>query len=289
VYYSIVETCTHWFIVYGFFHPQDWTDTIEQEHENDMEGLLAIVRKDGSDYGILEGMVTVFHNDFYSFTPENSPLTEGKQDIDGEISWQPVVLVPHPMTSQEAEGHGLKAWPYAGNFQGNHDEDGVIYFPSEANSEVPHSGSDDFVPYQLIDLFASDGFWERQLAEASLARSHALTFAMWGTLKGDPEGDGAPGSCGAGPSLCKSDAAHLPWAWDDHNDGTIQPGEMALDPANLVAHYFDGLGEFSSEYIRNPYLESLQERGFDSDNLPRGWPKGLDLDGLFEKVGEGCD
>ena len=26
VYFSVVETCTHWFVVYGFFHPRDWTD-----------------------------------------------------------------------------------------------------------------------------------------------------------------------------------------------------------------------------------------------------------------------
>ena len=26
VYYSIVETGTHWFIVYAFFHPRDWKD-----------------------------------------------------------------------------------------------------------------------------------------------------------------------------------------------------------------------------------------------------------------------
>ena len=283
VYYSVVESCTHWFIVYGFFHPQDWTDTIEQEHENDMEGLLAIVRKDGSDYGELEGMVTVFHNDFFSFTPDGSPFTEGEQDVDGEISWQPVVFVPHPKTSQEEEGHGLKAWPFAGNFRGNPGEDGVIYFPSEQDAEIPNSGNDDYVPYRLLDFFAPDGLWGRQLQEARTKYADALTFATWGTLKGD-----TGGGCGAGPSLCKPDAAHLPWAWDDHNDGVIQPGEMALDPANLVLHYFDGLGDFSTAYVRNPYLEGLREAGFGADNLPRGWPEGVNLEGLYGKLGRGA-
>ena len=50
-YYSVVETCTHWFIAYGFFHPRDWTDSnFDQEHGNDMEGLLNIIRKDGTAY-----------------------------------------------------------------------------------------------------------------------------------------------------------------------------------------------------------------------------------------------
>jgi hypothetical protein len=56
-------------------HPRDWTDrSRDQEHENDLEGLLTIVRKDGSRLGRLEGMVMVYHNDFYSYTPSGSPL-----------------------------------------------------------------------------------------------------------------------------------------------------------------------------------------------------------------------
>src|SRR5690349_24331681 len=47
-YYSVVETSTHWFLVYSFYHPRDWedfADPFEQfTHENDMEGLLATVR-----------------------------------------------------------------------------------------------------------------------------------------------------------------------------------------------------------------------------------------------------
>ena len=35
-YYSVVESCTHWFVVYGFYHPRDWVDgSTGQDHEND--------------------------------------------------------------------------------------------------------------------------------------------------------------------------------------------------------------------------------------------------------------
>jgi hypothetical protein len=65
-YYSVVESCTHYFISYSFFHPRDWSDTIfDQEHENDLEGALLAVRKDGSTFGRLEGMITVFHTNFF--------------------------------------------------------------------------------------------------------------------------------------------------------------------------------------------------------------------------------
>ncbi|WP_232533686.1 hypothetical protein [Plantactinospora sp. KBS50] len=40
VYYSVVETSTHWYLTYLFFHPRDWVDHpfFETEHENDAEG-----------------------------------------------------------------------------------------------------------------------------------------------------------------------------------------------------------------------------------------------------------
>src|SRR5215510_13614045 len=44
VYYSVVETSTHWHLVYGFYHPRDWEDFPDPfglfTHENDMEGVL---------------------------------------------------------------------------------------------------------------------------------------------------------------------------------------------------------------------------------------------------------
>ena len=48
---------------------------------------------------------------------------------------------------------------------------------------------------------------------------------------------------------------------------------MALDPAHLVAHYFSGLGTFSTKYVRNRYITDLKNRGYRHGNVPRGWSK----------------
>jgi Ca2+-binding RTX toxin-like protein len=55
VYYWVVETANDWYIGYALFHPRDWSDgTCLQAagnancHENDMEGVLLTVQKDGS-------------------------------------------------------------------------------------------------------------------------------------------------------------------------------------------------------------------------------------------------
>src|SRR5437867_4297113 len=142
-YYSVVETCTHWFISYGFFHPRDWADSaLDQEHENDMEGLLTIVRKDGTPYGRLEGMITVYHLDFFSYTPPSSPLRNGHENIDGTLRLQQYDGAWRPLTVQQAKGHGLKAFPYTSDFHGNPNEDGIIYFPSRTTAGAPTSGND---------------------------------------------------------------------------------------------------------------------------------------------------
>ncbi|WP_157597700.1 MULTISPECIES: hypothetical protein [unclassified Rhizobacter] len=74
------ESCTHWFISYSFYHPRDWSDTaFDQEHENDLEGAIISVRKDGTPFGTMEGMITVFHTDFFAFTPAGSPYRNGHE------------------------------------------------------------------------------------------------------------------------------------------------------------------------------------------------------------------
>ncbi|MFB5677775.1 hypothetical protein ACE3NQ_23465 [Paenibacillus terreus] len=105
-YYSIAETPTHWFIMYAFYHPRDWTDFPFfglDEHENDLEGELSVVRKDGSEYGKLEAMVTVFHSDFFSFKPGDSSYANGQETIDGTVRFQNDDGVERPVTFQEAK------------------------------------------------------------------------------------------------------------------------------------------------------------------------------------------
>jgi hypothetical protein len=269
-YYSVVETCTHWFIAYGFFHPRDWTDSsFDQEHENDMEGELTIVRKDGTPYGRLEGMVTVFHNDFYSFVPSGSQLQNGHENIDGTLTFRQHDGAWHPLTVQQAKGHGLKAFPFTSDFHGNSNEDGVIYFPNRIIGGIPGSGNDRQVPYMLLDFFASNGLWQRQLGEAPLSRDQSQTFARWGAFKGDKGG-----GCGNGVTVeCSTDSPHPPWGWDDQDDGPSYVGEMALDPAHLTAHYFGNVGNFSLKYVRNRYIADLKAHGYRHGNVPRGWSK----------------
>lgn len=244
-YYSVVSTDTHWYVVYAFYHPRDWCGYVlcrlAAHHENDLEGLLAIVRRPErfapDDFGALQGVVTVFHLDFFAYTPQGgpacpglpaSPLGHGRESVDGALTCREHGGVQRFVTAQEARGHGLKAWPHV-RIKGG---DGVVYLPSATESGVPRHVRGDTVPYRLVSLFAPGGVWDR--------RGDRRTYAGRGKLAGR-EG--------------RNHRAQLPWDWNDWNDGLgVRAGEMAMDPARLARAYFSGT-EFSGRYIHHPYRE----------------------------------
>ncbi|MCW7538027.1 hypothetical protein OOT46_09225 [Aquabacterium sp. A7-Y] len=283
-YYSVVESCSHYFITYAFYHPRDWSDTLfDQEHENDLEGAILSVRKDGSAFGRLEGMITVFHTHFFSYTPPGSPYTNGHENIDGTLSFEMHDGISRVKTVQEAKGHGLKAWPYTSNFDGGPDQDGVVYYPTRGAGTYPLSGNDRHVAYRLVDITEPHGLWAAALSDAVQPGAHAHTFSSWGCFKGD-----ASGGCGSGAKSCSTNAANAPWGWDDGDDGPSYRGEFALDPAHLFSHYFGGVGPFSQQYVQHPFLAGLRNAGFYSGHVPAGFPSALDLNSLYGKVVGSC-
>ena len=244
-YYSVVETATHWFLVYAFFHPRDWVDnSYSGSHENDLEGLLVIVERPNaahqSAFGELLGIVTVFHNHFFSFVPAGSRLQDGEEDIDGVLSFEDHDGALHPMTAQESKGHGLKAWPYVGSEDGDfRGGDGIRYYPSLTTAGVPRNANDRAVPYRLVDIHEPGGLWDR--------RFDPDTFADFGVFVGDDH------NFWSGPNK-----AHAPWKWDDGDDGgayDVPSGALALDPAWVMSVYFSGYGELDRAYTFNPYKD----------------------------------
>ncbi|GAB4085604.1 hypothetical protein GCM10028784_22340 [Myceligenerans cantabricum] len=235
-YWSAVETGTHWFLTYMFFHPRDWTDSFfDTEHENDAEGVLLAVEKDGSQHGTLRAAVTVAHTDFYSYLPDGSTWSGGGETVDGTLPMEtnPHDGAVHPVTAQEAKGHGLKA-------RGGYDivGDGVVYLPA-GTGETPEHADDRDVRYGLIDIFAPGGLWER--------RDDAATFASYGSFAGNTSG-----GCGSGAIGCSTNSANAPWGWDDGDDVPGR-GQLATDPARLMAEYFTIPGDFSRAYVSNGY------------------------------------
>jgi hypothetical protein len=236
-YHAVVETATHWFVTILFFHPRDWASSLlDTEHENDAEGVLLAVRRDGSRFGAVEAAVTVAHSDFYSFLPATGSWSAGDESVDGVLELD--ARTGRPMTTQEARGHAMRAFRPGARF------DGIVYYPSRAPIDPPAAGART-APYALIDIFEPGGLWDRRNSKLIAAR---------GSFFGDRGGE-----CGSGGILCTVNAANAPWGWDDGDDGDVRRGDIAFDPAKLVARYFRMPGRLGRSYTYNPYGEPIHQ------------------------------
>ena len=136
VYYSSVETSTHWFLGYYFFHPTDKS----HDGPNDLEGVILSIRRDGTEFGQLESWFTQSHGDT---PPAVNPAGVGscrwREGQPGSpwfrhVTWgrgQPAVYV-------EPRGHGVKDCA-AGDCGNN---DGVLYMYEGGRVETPQYSPD---------------------------------------------------------------------------------------------------------------------------------------------------
>ena len=126
VYYTVSETNTHWYIYYAVYHPRDWDNEksvqsghAHNQHVNDMEAILYIVKKDGSDQGQLEAVCTMAHNKWLNY-PINTSIKSGSKGheshITGGTPLAPLSSFGHNLTGGpnrhyrfyiESEGHGI--------------------------------------------------------------------------------------------------------------------------------------------------------------------------------------
>ena len=236
VYYSVVETESHWFLFYSLFHPRDYTgDPCEDTggcHENDMESIQVIVVKDGTQYGRLQAVQTLAHRNIYLYAidpsvGQNALKVSGSVDLEGS----------HPIVYVETFGHGIYAHrqilvPYR-----------VVYRVGE-QAEVPEGLKDEDVSYQLVPIY--DTLWAhrdeigpgRAFDEPFDYRGHTLPAA----IDGDDYG---------------ADRASTPWGYDQDTGETLLPGDWFLDPARALAYHARFENELSTTYVYNPYLDDL--------------------------------
>lgn len=251
VYYWVLETQSHWFIGYGFFHPRDWGEagviqcTANQDvtrlgcHENDMEGaLIAVQRSSESAYGDFLTMETISHSGILSFkdyqrSPSSQisghfPLCNNRvcdvEFLDG---------TSHPFVYIEAKSHAVSGAIRSGprweqNFPGG---DGVLYFPTGVG-QVPVSGDDRRGAYELVDIVT---LWELRNDDSIFTTE---TTGTGGKFLGD---DGA------------ANTASPPWRWADPDRPDTGPGVLFLDPALWMNVVHDGAVPWPMKYVARSY------------------------------------
>ena len=258
VYYAAMETSTHVYLIYNFFHARDYSDNCVMGscHENDNEGIVLTVQKDGSDTGRLQVLESLAHNNVYSYT--NDPaIRNGVHDIDGPVAfWQG----SHPMIFLEAGGHGaLAATDRRALFSvqtGEFANTGITYV-YKGVAERPKSGSDREVGYELLPI--RDHWWAK-CRDANWKENTFDEFYEYMPFGNRPRLNNAKISGAFYGRKQASNKARPFWGWFDTRGKkakVVNNGQWGLDPAYSVSRNltFPANEPMSLDYTFNPYLE----------------------------------
>jgi hypothetical protein len=257
VYYEAMETQTHWFLIYNMFHPRDYSDKCVAGscHENDNEGLILTIRKDGTPFGSLQVMETLAHNNVYSHVADSS-VRSGIHNIDGGIE---LYQESHPVAFIESGGHGVYGSTSShsrfrletGKFTGG---TGVTYV-YKGIAERPVHLDDREVGYELLSIY--DHWWLR--SQLSTAREDGAfdAYYVYIPARNRPRTQ-AREIAGSFLGRTESENKAKPfWGWHDNRSrkkNMVGTGQWGLDPAYAVAQNLRIPGPFSLDYIYNPYL-----------------------------------
>jgi hypothetical protein len=283
IYFSVSETQTHFFIHYAVFHPRDykggerkglvlseiiregtkhgkdhdptgWMAEAGVAHENDMEGALIVVAKNGKDLARARTVFveTFHHNDF-------SPYLQGESAPKGFGFFK--TEERRALLYVEPKGHGIEA--YSGDEKQTAKKEFLIY-KYTGKAEDPEKQNDSSVGYDLLPIETT--LWAQARSRKSendptYADAHDYgQFSLNVVQKNGKIGQekikiGAVGSTFVGDSGGLN-MAHPPWAWFDRNRRSDPLGLWFFDPARVIKRDF-GLDEaFSTVYLHLPFWAS---------------------------------
>jgi MYXO-CTERM domain-containing protein len=256
VYFTVIETKTHWFVQYMPYHPLDWKLT--NGHEHDTESILAVVAKEGGGTGKLLAMETRFH--LYWFDYADATVKNGAGGVDGPIHYDSAS--GRPQVYSQMVGHGLcggfsppnRLFPDL-SITCNHgdtphiDQTGVSYSPDlPATMPTIETGKTVKAGYALVELRTSIWPHIKEIGPGK-AFSAAIDFKgeRCATLPACPIAFGGAweGNEGSSPGE--------PWA-QVGGTGVSADGDQFFDPAYTLSKRLTFPAPFSLDYCYNPYV-----------------------------------
>ncbi len=257
IYYQVFETATHWFLLYNGFHARDYSDKclIGSCHENDNEGMVLVVQRDGTEFGKLIVMQTLAHDNIYNFTNERG-IRAGVHSVAGSIEFQD----GRPVAFIEAGGHGMygtTSGQYARyNVAGDSFTLGTgITYVYKGTAERPKHLNDRKVGYDLLPMLSH--WWARAGSDQNQR--------MFDVFQAYTPVGGRPGAALARMGTTfygRKEAANKAkpfWGW--HDTKTLKAKELAvgqwgLDPAYALTRILRLPADMpvSTDYTYNPYL-----------------------------------
>ena len=83
-----------------------------------------------------------------------------------------------------------------------------------------------------------------------------------------------------------SDSANTPWGYNQATGSFLSRGDWFLDPAKALAYHATFSGDFSSEYVHNPYLADLGLMGEWANSRRDSAEPILKREEEYERVGD---
>jgi hypothetical protein len=278
IYYGVSETTTHFFIHYAVFHPRDYKGgsrgTLLSEllsegakrggarldptgmaedaafaHENDMEGCLVVVAKNGADpaRASVSYVETLAHNRFLKYVPDGSSVT----------GYEPVALEDQrPLLYIEPKGHGIKS--YETNKKASDRRDILVYkFTGKAGD--PDNQSEQTIGYELLPIFET--LWPRARSGVNETYGASYDYTSMSVSVAQKTGPavsrqinlGVLGAAFSGRVGAKN-MARPPWGWFDRNERDELTGGWFFDPAQTIKRHFNPPEGFSVAYTHAPFL-----------------------------------
>jgi hypothetical protein len=254
MYYAVTESSSHYFIYYVAYHPRSWIAGGGDEHENDGEGCILLVRKNATFQGKLEAVLTTYHSEIRSFTNSwNVGKGIAAAPTPATLALESWGNHNRPRMFQEQGGHGFAGCTIAPScgIAGN---DSIRYRAAEF-SELLWS-----TPYPIPDATVVDvKYGLIPLMDLFTRRLDRPTFANAQVMAGNDSE-----FCGQGGSRCCDNAATAIWS---HSMGTIPAtvnNGLGEDPAKVFREMFSftgGLTPPTSDYVSNKLIHQKCELG----------------------------
>ncbi|HUP58154.1 MAG TPA: hypothetical protein VM598_11920 [Bdellovibrionota bacterium] len=222
VYYSVIETESHYFITYAFFHPRDyaWLCFPWICHENDLEGAGLTVEKTAAGPGDVVYLETKAHT--------SMDRTRDVPHIGGKTALY-----------VERGGHGVHPWKPVtkGKF---------FTYSYAGRADDPGEASEGAFGYELLPIETT--IWA-QRNSIGKGQTYRNTYDYTGTRF----------SLGPVPNKFAGEkwAANVvtaPWSWSDGGVGGLKLGDWFFDPALAVSRRVTLSKPISLEYVHNPYI-----------------------------------
>jgi hypothetical protein len=254
VYYTVIETSTHWFVQYIPYHPIDFKVT--NGHEHDTESVLAVVSKEGGGTGKLQALETRFHIEWFDYV-NDARVTKGAGAVHGPTHFDG----PRPAVYVQMVGHGIcggfsppnNIFPDLSltcdhNAQPHIDGTGIVYTPDlPARMPAVTDGATTRAGYAMVDLETSLWAHIHEIGPGKAFKS-AMDFTgeRCDVLSCPKQFGGAcEGNDGESPGF--------PWA-QEGGAGVSATGSQFFDPAYTMSKRLTFPQPFSLDYCFNPYL-----------------------------------